>query len=556
MSSYDICVIGAGPAGITAAIGLAEQGLSVVLVESGLEGDDEVAQRLSDAEVVTPVTHSVMQDAVRRGLGGTSALWGGRCVPFDPVDFESRDFVAGVGWPLGYADLSPFLPRACEMLGVGDAAFDVETCHSLTTNGCALSAHFSDTATVRATQLERWSHSPDIWRTHKAKVESNTNITVRSGLTCVGFCQEQQDAAVLAALLRPTLAMENEPEILHARVFVLACGGVESIRLVLNSIRDPSGLKLASPELVGSNYMGHPSGKIADIQLFGDPSATLYGFERDGGVYVRRRITLQPDVLRKERLLNIAFWLDNAPLPDWRHGSGVLSAAYLALTTPGLRNLLAPAAVRKHVAGEHGTQRMRHLLNVLRNPFRTGLFCLQFVWQRYFATPRLPGFFTYSSANRYALHFHAEQAPNQGSAITLSDETDAHGLLRARIALKWSDQDVDSIIRAHAVLDQAIESAGIGKLIYRYPPHELRDAILEQSVDGFHQLGGLHMAADSSGGVTDHQGRLFGTPNVFIASSAVFPTSGQANPTLSLIAFAVRQAEHIAARFGTVTHNA
>lgn len=549
MKYYDACVIGAGPAGLTMALELAEHGLTVVLVESGGEGYDEAAQRLSDAEIVTPDSHDVMEDAVRRGLGGTSALWGGRCVPLDPIDFESRDFIDGSGWSLSASELSQYYTRACEILGVGDAAFEVDECRTLVTRGRQLSPMFADTDTIRATQLERWSRSPNIWLAYKDKVWMHPRITVQSGLTCVGFRQTQMDCSVTEALFESTSLAQSESKKIKADVFVVACGGVESTRLILNSICDPLGLKLQSPKLVGRYYMGHPSGKIADIELYGDATKTLYGFENDGGVYVRRRITFRPDTLREEKLLNIAFWLDNAPLSDWRHGSSVLSAAYLALTAPVLGRFLAPAAIRKHIAGKHGVQRMRHVLNCMRSPVRTFLFCIQFLWQRYLVTPRLPGFFTFSDTNRYALHFHAEQSPSWNSFITLSDETDAHGLRRARIELKWSMQDIDSIIRAHSVLDQALQSAGIGRLIYRYPPAELAQAIHEQAVDGFHQLGTLRMSTDSSNGVTDHLGRLFGTQNVFVASSAVFPTSGQANPTLALVALAVRQAEHLSKIF-------
>lgn len=440
---YDVCVIGAGPAGITAATELAERGLTVVLIESGTENYDAVTQRLSDAEIITKDSHSVMDEAVRRGLGGTSVLWGGRCVPLDAIDYESRDFLMGSGWPLDANELAPYYSRACEILGVGDASFEVDACSALTTHNIPLSSRFADTETIRATQLERWSRLPNIWQAYKSKIKADSRITVLSGITCIGFRQAYTDGPVTEALMQPTSSKQSKPSEIKARVFVIACGGVESTRLILNAIRDPLGLKVHSPELVGRYYMGHPSGKIADIELFGDPAETLYGFERDGGVYVRRRITLRPDTLLKERLLNIVFWLDNPSMSDWRHGSGVLSAAYLALTLPGLRRLLAPDAIRKRVAGEQAKQRMRHVWNCMRSPWRTVLFCVRFMRQRYFVRPRLPGFFTYSDANRYALHYHAEQAPNWNSTITLSDEPDAHGLLRAQIALEWSQQDID-----------------------------------------------------------------------------------------------------------------
>lgn len=193
---------------------------------------------------------------------------------------------------------------------------------------------------------------------------------------------------------------------------------------------------------------------------------------------------------------------------------------------------------------------MRHLLNCLRSPLQTTLFCVQFVYQRFIAKPPLPGFFTYSGSNRYALHYHAEQVPNWNSTITLSDEADEYGLLRAQIALEWSQQDIKSIIRAHEVLDDELRKNGIGRLIYRCPSEALDQSIREQAVDGFHQVGTLRMAADPSCGVTDIFGRLYGTSNCYVASSAVFPTSGQANPTLAMVALAVRQAQHIATSAG------
>lgn len=543
---HDVCIIGVGPAGITAAIELAERGLTVVLVESGTENYDKATQHLSDAKIVTQSSHSAMSEAVNRGLGGTSVLWGGRCVPLDAVDFEYRDFVNDSGWILKTEDIAPYYARACEILGVGDASFDVASCSALETDYLTLSAKFSDTGSIRATQLERWSRKTNLWQAHKDKITANSLITILPESTCIGFRQAQLDDSVTEVLVRSTLAAQSDVKLIKARIYVIACGGVESTRLILNSLRDPLGLKLHSSELVGRYYMGHPSGKISDIELFGNPTETLFGFERDGDVYVRRRITLQPDVLRNEKLLNIAFWLDNATLSDCRHGSGILSAAYLALTTPILCRLLAPAAIRKRIVGEHAQQRMNHILNCLRSPLQTLLFCVGFIRQRYFATPRLPGFFTYSANNRYALHYHAEQIPNWDSMITLSDEADAHGLLRAQIALEWSEQDINSIIRAHEVLDQALQKDGIGRLIYRIPTKNLKQSIREQAVDGFHQLGTLRMADTPANGVTDAYGRVYGVSNLYIASSAIFPTSGQANPTLTMVALTIRQAEKIA----------
>jgi hypothetical protein len=298
--------------------------------------------------------------------------------------------------------------------------------------------------------------------------------------------------------------------------------------------------------MVGRYYMGHPSGKIADIEFAGPPRQTIFGFERDGAVYVRRRLTLSPAVLQKAGLLNIAFWLDNPPPHDASHRSGVLSAAYLALRTPGLSALLAPSAIRKRLLGDEPLPILPHLRNCFASPLHTLLFCATFLPARYLRKPRLPGFFTYSPANRYALHFHAEQVPHADSQITLGDVSDALGVPRARVALRWSEQDVDSVLAAHEALKQILDRMGVAKLHWRYPEDKRRQAVFDQAVDGFHQLGTLRMGDSPEHGVTDHHGRFFGVPNLFAATSAIFPTAGQANPTLTLVALVLRQADEVA----------
>jgi len=546
MSVYDVCVIGSGPAGLVMSLELAKSGLSVLLVESGSEQYDINAQSLSDAKIINSVSHSVMKDAVWRGLGGTSLLWGGRCVPFDDIDYEVRDYVADSGWPISEIDLAEYFQLASEYCSINSPNFKVEKCHNLKTKFNDLAENLKDSEFILSTSLERWSVAPKMWAKLKNQLVSNQKLKVLEQHTCIGFFQNELGGRVSHALLKPTSQPDSEKLKIEASVFVIACGGVESTRLILNSMDEPNGLKLLGAKYVGLNYMGHLSGKIAEIQLYGNPKQSIYGFERDGEVYVRRRITLSNQLLKNQKLLNIAFWLDNPPISDWKHGSGILSAAYLGLTMPFVKNLLAPPAIRKRVAGDKLENLLKHLLNCLFSPIATATFVIKFLWSRYFANPPIPGFFTYSKNNRYSLHFHAEQTPNLNSKITLTDERDVTGLRRAKIDLQWSKQDVDSVIKAHSVLDYQLTSQGAGQLIYRHDKEALEQAVIDQSIDGFHQLGTLRMANDSSKGVTNSYGLLYGVTNTFVASSAIFPTSGQANPTFLIVANTIRQARHIA----------
>jgi choline dehydrogenase-like flavoprotein len=120
----DVCVVGAGPVGIALALELSRRGKTVLLLESGGSGIRKDVQSLADADIADSSPHVPMNIAVQRRLGGTSNLWGGRCVPLDALDFEPRPVLNDSTWPITGADLTPFLPAACEYLGCGPAVFE------------------------------------------------------------------------------------------------------------------------------------------------------------------------------------------------------------------------------------------------------------------------------------------------------------------------------------------------------------------------------------------------------------------------------------------------
>ena len=232
----------------------------------------------------------------------------------------------------------------------------------------------------------------------------------------------------------------------------------------------------------------------------------------------------------------------------------MLSAAWLALTTPGLGAALAPAAIRKRLVEGGAASRWAHLANCLGRPLHTAQACASFLYGRYLARPRLPGFFVQSPTNRYALHYHAEQTPQADSRIELADTRDAHGLARARVRLCWAEQDFASILRADRLLDQNLRARGAGQLEFMAEEAALMASMRAQAVDGYHQMGGLRMGASPAEGVTDGYGGVFGVPNLTVAGSALFPGAGQANPTLPLVAMALRSAGQIVARLEGGAH--
>src|SRR6516165_5692526 len=151
----DVVVVGAGPIGIATALELAGSGVQVALVESGIEHMDRAAQDLATlGSRQDDHFHSRSELTVRRQVGGASAMWGGRCVKFDPIDFEDRTITAHATWPIGYEDVEPYLVRACDWAMCGQAAFNArdipEIAHRDMVPGLPDDG-------VRMTDLERWA---------------------------------------------------------------------------------------------------------------------------------------------------------------------------------------------------------------------------------------------------------------------------------------------------------------------------------------------------------------------------------------------------------------
>jgi GMC oxidoreductase len=169
------------------------------------------------------------------------------------------------------------------------------------------------------------------------------------------------------------------------------------------------------------------------------------------------------------------------------------------------------------------------------------------VRQRFLQSTRKPGFVD-NRKDRYPLYYHGEHAPNPNSRVRLSGERDALGLPRAVVDLRFTDVDANSVVESHALLDAWLRRKGIGRLDYFDAAEERSTRVLEQACDGYHQIGLTRMSSSPRQGIVDGNCRVHDVDNLFVASSSVFPTSGQANPTFLAVAMAARLAEHIEAR--------
>ena len=120
------------------------------------------------------------------------------------------------------------------------------------------------------------------------------------------------------------------------------------------------------------------------------------------------------------------------------------------------------------------------------------------------------------------------------------------GLPRVVINFDYHEEDIRSIVCAHEILDESLRLSDLGRLEYRYPRDRLAAEVINQATDGFHQAGTTRMGSDPALSVVDANCKVHDLDNLYVASSSVFPTSGQANPTFLATALAVRLARHLA----------
>jgi choline dehydrogenase-like flavoprotein len=539
-----ICIIGAGAAGITLACELDRSEFKVLLLEAGaMRLDTAASSELYRGSAQAP--HPNPSEFRRIVFGGTTGTWGGRCVPFDPIDFEKRDYVADSGWPISYGEVAAHYPRAMSYCDAG--TFDFSVSNSLRTDPNHTSGReaplptipgLNDDSVVLADKIERYSLPTNFGKRYRSRIAQSANVTAVLNARCIslnrGSGRERIDSAVIAdrAGIRRTV---------RSQVFILAVGGIEAVRLMMLSDSEGPGLGNHS-DCLGRYYACHFENTLG--RLIADRGEPAFDFEKTlDGVYCRRKLQFSAQAQRDHKLLNSAFRLHFPPYSDATHGSSALSAIYLAKST----------LIREYRAIlQHGSEAAvhspahAHLRNIAFGLPELGRFGFQWLFQRQLATRKLPYTLVKNGDGSYPLEFNSEQTPQASSRITLTNEVDRDGLKRVHVDWRLAEEDAQAAQRAFLLLREVLQIHSTCRL--EFEEADLLSAIRRSIPLGGHHMGTARMAGAPRDGVVDSDCAVFGLPNLFIASAAVFRTCSHANPTLTIVALALRLAEHLKRR--------
>jgi len=524
-----VCIVGAGAAGITLALELHKLHVPTVLVDAGLQGR-KTSQEPYEGE--SNPTHPAPSYFRRRGFGGSTTIWGGRCVPFDPIDFERRDYLPDSGWPIAYDDVARHYPEAMAYCEAGDSDFDALTAIERARRTFAGHGVLDDDE-LHSDLIERYSKPTDFGRRYADELRRSPYVSVIGNAQCTRL-NKAGERILSVDLTRPDKSTVR----IDARIFVLATGGIETPRLLLAS--DPNGPGIGNQgDAVGRYYMCHTEaiyGKLRPRQ-----PGTVFDFERTrDGAYCRRKLRLADDAQRQHGVLNSAFRLHFPDISDASHRSSVLSAVFLAKQTliPEYRRILVHSVASDK---PRSSTWKSHARNVVVGSPALARFGWRYLTQRLLADRKLPYVLVRNADGSFPLEFNAEQAPLRDSRLSLTRDRDSYGMPRVRIDWRIGETDIASACRSYELLADRLGP----DVSLEFDRPSMRESLSRLAPVGGHHIGTARMSDDPRTGVVDRHCAVHGVPNLFIASSAVFPTSSHANPTLTIVALTLRLAGHI-----------
>lgn len=494
----DICVVGAGAAGITLAHELNRSGRDVLLLETGGFDLNHELQELNkgryaildeDKPPYLPDINLHQDNYVSftrmRFFGGSTNHWGGWCRPLDELDFTAREWIPHSGWPLRKADLEPYYRVAEDLCDIPAFDYDVNTQSPSERKAVPFSPLFE-------------SHTYHFSPPTRFGTKFRNELMVSDNVKLLMFTTLKEIELSPNAQSVHTLKVQSAQEFtITAKQVVLAMGTIETCRTLLASNRQvPQGIG-NQQDLVGRFYMEHPHIKTAIVVISEQADQVnwsyLYNLDPALKVHTKLAYVATRETQQKYRLGN--------------HSLKIMPYEILESNQHSLDAFVRQVAPQLDHAGKVDVRKAR----------------------------------------LFDINIHGDPIPQSESRITLLDEKDAFGVPRVDVKWKLSQEDKRNISQTMQLFSTELGRQSKGRLKnFIHPDQQWPDDLY----GGFHQMGGTRMSESPKSGVVDANLKVHGLDNLFIASSSVFPNAGNANPTLTIVALAARLAEHLKSQRG------
>lgn len=504
----DVCVIGAGAAGLGIASEFLETRHRVLVLESGGAARSEDADTLNET-YSEGVPHSGSIDGRARVLGGATTAWGGQLIPLRESETQARPWVPHSGWPFGPDVLDPYYRRVERLLGVEGPPYDGRAWERLGTPAPGLDPlqflyRFSQWAPLTRRNMALLLRAP---------LKASRNVEVLLGATVVDIAANADRTHVEHLEAR---APDGRSFRIRARAYVVCCGGIDTPRLLLAA---HAGQGIANRSgLVGRFFQDHISYVAGEISPAARAAIRRHFEPRyRGGAMYTCKIEPTDRTLAEQGLLNVMAHVkfeiaDALGLLEVRRMLKDVQAGRLPV--PSLHSALAMA---RGAAELSRLAFARAVLSRRAAPSRGRLFLLVDV----------------------------EQAPNPDSRIRLAADADRYGMPRAIVDWRLTGQELDTIRKFTRLLAADWARAGLGTIALAGEPDFSARDVPGAARDIYHHMGSTRMGTAPLDGVVDSGLRCHDVDNLYVAGSSVFPTGGIANPTFTILALAVRLADHL-----------
>lgn len=526
LPEYDLCVVGTGPAGATVATELRSSGLKICVLESGRRKPTARGDALKDLESRGILVKGWSRERV---LGGSSTTWAGLSSPLDPIDLAPRPWIDSPGWPIAAGEIARAYEEAAARYRFPSSRdFGAEGFAALRAKG-----ELQPTWKRLEEKVFLACAEPQDFGRECAETWRDPAVDLLLDATVVGL-ESGADLRVRTAHVRTS---RGELRV-RARAFVLAAGGIENCRLLLLSK-----LGVAHGQ-VGLRFMNHPKNYFGTVRLARPVESAPYFFGslfKGFAGYAGLRF---PDSVQKELgLLNA--YVRFEPLFPWSDDEGVESLVAIVKRSRGFyarwKKRHADEVVELRDWSETGDDsdlqnRRRSALGTLPlfgNVLLHSPSVAQYAWFR--LGRRRP------KIRRVRVRNFLEMQPSARNRVTLGTRTDANGAPVALVEHDTTEIDRRTLVELHRALGDELRANGIGEL--EGDLEHARPWPIDQ--DASHHMGGTRMGTDPRTSVVDPTLRVHGAENLWVAGSSVFPASGCANPTYTIVALSIRLARHL-----------
>jgi choline dehydrogenase-like flavoprotein len=491
--SSDIIIIGAGAAGILLAIKLSRQGKSILLIESGHFGEDEEKQKLNEVAQ----KGKKLENAVwgrKRAIGGTTIAWGGQSLPFTSIDFEKRDWVQNSGWPISYDELEPYYKEANSFMGIDTMNYNTDIFPKVSVKNPGLDPE------VFNFHVSKWATQPNFYLLYKNELQKKITIIYNAQLTAIQKNNVDKVEIIKISNFKDAIFL------LPVNLLIIAAGAIETVKILLNNnIGNHSGW-------LGKCFMDHPCIEVGIVN-----TNNPYRLQRFFNTHIWNghkysiRLSLNNNYQQKNKLLNC-------------------SAAIMFLLP---QESFDPYAELKSFKKDF---KLIRLIKVSGSAFSI----IKSTWA-YIANK-----FYYKTHAVASVSLMIEQEPMEESTISLDNEKDAFDNFKALLNWQISFATWRTAVATANAVKKEIEKLKLGNVNLYENINLITPNGNDYLTDVCHHMGGCRMSSSEDRGVVNTDLQVWGTKNLYVCSTAVFPTVSHSNPTLTMLALGARLTKHLA----------